>query len=66
MEACQRKIPESNEPEYTCDMIKSFRRDALLRQISEAIHIQKGLPKINNKSEWNFVNIPRAKIDCNS
>ena len=54
---------QSNIPIYKCNVIKSFHSDALLRQISEAVLINKEDAIINNKSEWNFLNIPRAKID---
>ncbi|KAK3753663.1 hypothetical protein QZH41_010139 [Actinostola sp. cb2023] len=39
-------------------------RDAMLRQISESVRISREKPEelINNKTEWNYVHIPRASF----
>lgn len=50
-------------PVYRCDVTEHFRNDALLRQVSEAVKINKEQHIINTKNEWNFINIPRAKVD---
>ena len=42
-----------------------YRHDAMLRQISEAVRIN-GIARehrINNKTEWNYVNLPRVVVD---
>ena len=49
-------------PDFTCRVTGVYQRDSLLRQVSEAVMINKEQPKMNTKEEWNFVNIPRAKI----
>ena len=54
---------EGKIPDYTCDVTNVFQGDALLRQVSEAVLINKVKPKMNTKKEWNFANIPRARIN---
>ena len=50
-------------PNYTCNVTHLFQRDALLRQVSEAVQINKVRPEMNTKNEWNYINIPRATIN---
>ena len=47
-------------PDFTCRVTGVYQKDSLLRQVSEAVMINKEHPKMNTKE--NFVNIPRAKI----
>ncbi|KXJ11003.1 hypothetical protein AC249_AIPGENE16189 [Exaiptasia diaphana] len=54
---------EGKIPDYTCDVTNVFQGDALLRQVSEAVLINKVKPEMNTKKEWNFANIPRARIN---
>ena len=42
-----------------------YRHDPMLRQISEAVRIS-GVARehrINNKTEWNYINLPRVVVD---
>lgn len=50
-------------PNYTCDVAELFQKDSLLRQVSEAVRINKEKPKMNTKNEWNYITIPRAVIE---
>ncbi|KXJ27481.1 60S ribosomal protein L24 [Exaiptasia diaphana] len=58
-----REEHEGKIPDYTCDVTNVFQGDALLRQVSEAVLINKVKPEMNTKKEWNFANIPRARIN---
>jgi len=51
-------------PNFTCNITEIFQRDAMLRQIIEAVTINKEKPQniMNTKSEWNFVNLPPSKF----
>ena len=53
---------ESAPTQFTCDVTECFRKDSLLRQVTEAVKINREKPTMNTKSEWNVVNIPRAQI----
>lgn len=52
-------------PEFTMNVTNVFGHDAMLRQITEAVLINKSQSDklINNKSEWNYVSIPRVAIN---
>ena len=50
-------------PDFTCSVVERFLKDSLLRQVSESVRINREKPGMNSKSEWNFINIPRAKIE---
>ena len=41
-----------------------FGDDAMLRQITESVHIKNIPPQelLNSKKEWNYYNIPRATV----
>ena len=45
-------------------IIKSYSNDAMLRQMSEGIRINKAPEgsSINSKNEWNYFSIPRAIV----
>lgn len=49
---------------FTMNVTGVFGGDAMLRQISESVKISKHDPSrlMNNKSEWNFISMPRASI----
>ena len=54
---CQEK------PNFTFKLVSSF-RDALTRQVSEAVRIeQMGLGVLNSKSEYSRCGLPRISID---
>ena len=42
----------------------TFRNDAMLRQISEAVQIENVDPEklMNTRAEWNMTRVPRATI----
>ena len=42
-----------------------FRNDAMLRQVSEAVRINREGKKnvMNNKSEWNYVHVPHVEVE---
>ena len=51
-------------PDLVMNVTGVFRDDAILRQITEAVLINKAQPGqlINTKNEWNYIRIPRAII----
>ena len=52
-------------PDFRMSITGYYRHDAMLRQISEAVRIG-GVAReelINNKTEWNYVNLPRVVVD---
>ena len=56
--------PERNEVSFAMNVTGIFRDDAMLRQITESVLINKvdEIKLINSKSEWNYVRIPRAVV----
>ena len=60
---CQLKH-ENVEQNFSMDIIDRCRGDPTKRQILEAVHINNkdALTSMNDRSEWNFVNIPRIQI----
>ena len=59
---CERH--EKNEESFVMNVTEIFRDDAMLRQITESVLINKVEEGklINSKSEWNYVSIPRAVV----
>ena len=56
----------SSPPKFKFSLISSF-KDALTRQISEAVRIERGGVEIlNSKSEFNRCRVPRLRIDQES
>ena len=55
---------EGNMPGFKMNVTGVYRNDALMRQITESVRMNKVPPGklINNKSEWNHINMPRASI----
>ena len=55
---------ERNEISFVMNVTEVFRDDAMLRQITESVLINKvdEIKLINSKSEWNYVRIPRAVV----
>ncbi len=55
---------ESEERGFQYAVAKTFRNDAMLRQISESVAINRIPPyrTLNDKSEWNQQRVPRAAI----
>ena len=43
----------------------TFKNDAMLRQITEAVQIESTNPDslMNTRAEWNMTRVPRATID---
>ena len=52
-------------PDFKMNITGNYRNDAMLRQISEAVRINGTAREslINNKSEWNYVGLPRVLIE---
>ena len=51
--------------QFTMNIVRTFHRDSMMRQITEAIHIRK-IPErksMNAKEEWNTVYLPHARIE---
>ena len=42
---------------------KVFGGDATLRQITEAVDIRNENPRINNKTEWGHLDLPRLTVE---
>ena len=55
---------DGNVPGFTMNVTGMFQSDAMLRQISESIQINKVQQDqlINTKSEWSYFRIPRAVV----
>ena len=55
---------DGNVPDFTMNVMGMFQSDAMLRQISESIQINKVQQDqlINTKSEWSYLRIPRAVV----
>ena len=55
---------ERNEVNFVMNVTGVFRDDAMLRQITESVLINKVEEGklINSKGEWNYVRIPRAVV----
>ena len=55
---------ERNEVSFVMNVTGVFRGDAMLRQITQSVLINKVEEGklINSKSEWNYVSIPRAVV----
>ena len=53
-----------NEVNFVMNVTAVFRDDAMLRQITESVLINKveEVKLINSKSEWHYVRIPRAVV----
>ena len=51
-------------PNFTMNVTGVFGDDAMLRQITESVHIKNTPPQelLNSKKEWNYYNIPRATV----
>lgn len=51
-------------PNFTCNVTGLFQGDPMLRQISESVRInrEEASNLMNTKTEWNFLNLPRAKF----
>ena len=52
-------------PDFQMNITGYYRQDPMLRQISEAVRIS-GVARehrINNKTEWNYINLPRVVVD---
>ena len=52
-------------PRYQMNVIGRFRKDAMIRQITDAVHISNTNPKnsLNSKTEWNYVRIPQIRVE---
>ena len=50
--------------DFTMNVTGVYGGDCMLRQIAESVKISKEDQRkiINSKTEWNYVNIPRAQI----
>ena len=51
--------------QFTMNVVRTFHRDSMMRQITEAIHIRK-IPErksMNAKEEWNTVYLPHARTE---
>ena len=50
--------------DFTMSVTGVYAGDAMLRQIAESVKINKKeqAKVINNKTEWNYVNVPRARV----
>ena len=62
-----RHCSEEHEGEvqpFTMNVTRSFKNDAMLRQITEAVQINNTDPNhlMNTKAEWNMTRIPRVNI----
>ena len=55
---------EGAVPRFTMNVTGVFHNDALLRQITESVFINKVAAGklINNKTEWNHVSLPRVGV----
>lgn len=53
-----------NVPDFVMNVTGTFQNDAMLRQITESVLINKVQEGqlINSKSEWNYVRIPRTVV----
>ena len=48
---------------FKCNVRGVYGQDATLRQIAEAVDIRREGAKINNKTEWNSINLPRLAVE---
>ena len=48
---------------FKCDIRNVYGQDATLRQIAEAVDIRREGASINNKTEWNSINLPRLAVE---
>ena len=50
--------------DFKYDVIRAFKNDAMMRQISEPVAVNRVAPEenMNSKGEWNHPRIPRAAI----
>ena len=50
--------------DFTMSVTGVYAGDAMIRQIAESVKINKKeqAKMINNKTEWNYVNVPRARV----
>ena len=51
--------------EFQMKVTGTFKNDAMLRQITEAVQIECADPDslMNTRAEWNMTRVPRATID---
>ena len=47
---------------FKCNVRSVYGQDATLRQIAEAVDIRREGARINNKTEWNNINLPRLVV----
>ena len=47
---------------FKCNVRTVYGQDATLRQIAEAVDIRREGARINNKTEWNNINLPRLVV----
>ena len=59
-----REVHNGQLQEFEMNITGSFRGDAMLRQITEAVQIDNVEPRrlMNTKAEWNMTRVPRATI----
>ena len=60
-----REKHDGSEKNFVMNVTGVFEGDAMLRQLSESTKILKQDPSrlINNKTEWNYFSIPRARVE---
>ena len=59
-----RDIHNSRQQEFKMSVTGTFKDDAMLRQITEAVQIENLDPErlMNSRTEWNMTRVPRATI----
>ena len=58
-------IHDGHVPGFHMSVSGQFRNDAMLRQISEAVRINREGKKnvMNDKCEWNYVHVPHVAVE---
>ena len=64
---CQNVHQGRTEVKFRMDIVGVYKRDAMLRQITEAVRIQftPGAKSMNDKTEFSYFHLPRMVIEQN-
>ena len=59
---CVEKHESDSEQTFIMNITGQYRRDSMLRQLGEAVRINRDKPVMNSKDEYNVMRIPRARV----
>ena len=58
----EKHVNDEIKPRFKMEVLKSFRGDALLRQVSEAVQIREMKGQMNRQEEWRQIRLPHLGL----